>query len=66
MLRTSTPCCWCFRRWIRQAAAPRCGTFIVEELVDKADGENQVFESPDRGLGMNVPAITRRGWAPPV
>ncbi|MEO8543640.1 MAG: hypothetical protein ABI434_08660 [Burkholderiaceae bacterium] len=41
-------------------AAQRYGTFIVEELVDKADGDNQVFESPDRGLDMDVQAITHR------
>lgn len=45
---------------MQTTAAQRYGTFIVEELVDKADGENQVFESPDRGLDMDVPSITQR------
>lgn len=44
---------------MQTTAAQRYGTLVVEELVDKTDGENQVFESPDRGLDMDVPAITR-------
>ena len=45
---------------MKTTAAQRYGTFVVEELVDKIDGENQVFESPDRGLDMDVSAITHR------
>ena len=43
---------------MQTTAAQRYGTLIIEELVDKTDGENQVFESPDRGLDMDVSAIT--------
>ena len=45
---------------MQTTAAQRYGTLIIEELVDKTDGENQVFESPDRGLDMDVSAITHR------
>ena len=45
---------------MQTTAAQRYGTLVVEELVDKTDGENQLFESPDRGLDMDVPAITHR------
>lgn len=30
--------------------AQRYGKFMIEELIDPADGQQQVFESPDRGL----------------
>lgn len=36
-------------------AAQHYGTFIIEDLIDPADGENQVFESPDRGLDTKLP-----------
>lgn len=45
---------------MQTTAAQRYGTLIIEELVDKTDGENQTFESPDRGLDMDVTAITHR------
>jgi len=37
-------------------AAQRYGRFIVEELIDLPPGQKQVFESPDRGLDMDVNA----------
>ncbi len=37
-------------------AAQRYGTFIVEELVQAADGNPQIFESPDRGLDLPAAA----------
>lgn len=33
-------------------AAQRYGSFIVEELIDATDGEQQVRESPDTGLDL--------------
>lgn len=35
-------------------AAQRYGRFIVEELIDLPVGEKQVFESPDRGLDLDL------------
>lgn len=43
-------------RTMKATSAQRYGRFIVEELVDLAPGETQVFESPDRGLDIDVPA----------
>jgi hypothetical protein len=37
-------------------AAQRYGSFMIEELVESVEGETQVFESPDRGLDIDVPA----------
>jgi hypothetical protein len=37
-------------------AAQRYSSFMVEELVESVEGETQVFESPDRGLDIDVPA----------
>lgn len=37
-------------------AAQRYGRFMIEELIDSAEGERQVFESPDRGLDIDSPA----------
>jgi hypothetical protein len=37
-------------------AAQRYGRLMIEELVESVEGENQVFESPDRGLDIDVPA----------
>lgn len=37
-------------------SAQRYGSFMIEELVDLPDGENQVFESPDRGLDIETAA----------
>ena len=34
-------------------AAQRFGSFIVEELIDATDGEQQVRESPDTGLDLD-------------
>lgn len=39
-------------------AAQRYGSFVIEELVESIEGETQVFESPDRGLDIDVPART--------
>lgn len=36
-------------------AAQHYGNLIVEDLIDPADGKNQVFESPDRGLDTKLP-----------
>ena len=35
------------------------GRFIIEELIDPAPGENQVFESPARGLDVPTPTRAR-------
>ena len=40
----------------RARAAQRYGSFMIEELVESVEGETQVFESPDRGLDIDVPA----------
>lgn len=37
-------------------AAQRYGSFMIEELVESVEGETQVFESPERGLDIDVPA----------
>lgn len=37
----------------RALAAQRYGSFIVEELIDATDGEQQVRESPDTGLDLD-------------
>jgi len=34
--------------------AQHYGTFLVEDLIDPADGKGQVFESPDRGLDTKL------------
>lgn len=36
-------------------AAQHYGTLLVEDLIDPADGKDQVFESPDRGLDTKLP-----------
>ncbi len=36
-------------------AAQRYGSFMIEELVESVEGETQVFESPERGLDIDVP-----------
>lgn len=38
-------------------AAQQYGTFIVEDLIDPADGKAQVFESPDRGIDTKLPIL---------
>jgi len=35
-------------------SAQRYGRFMIEELVNQVPGETQVFESPDRGLDIDV------------
>lgn len=40
--------------------AQRYGRFLIEELVEQAPGESQVFESPDRGLDTEDPPAPRR------
>ena len=35
-------------------SAQRYGRFLIEELVEQVPGETQVFESPDRGLDLDV------------
>ncbi len=32
------------------------GNFIIEELIEHADDESQVAESPDRGLDAQTPS----------
>lgn len=45
-------------------AAQRYGAFIVEDLVGETRGRTQSFESPDRGLDLDVtPAADERGPA---
>ncbi|MEO8855906.1 MAG: hypothetical protein ABI343_02855 [Burkholderiaceae bacterium] len=40
----------------RARAAQRYGSFVIEELVhETVEGDTQVFESPDRGLDIDVP-----------
>lgn len=36
-------------------SAQHYGSLVVEDLIDPADGANQVFESPDRGLDATPP-----------
>jgi hypothetical protein len=48
-------------RSTRAVAAQHYGRFIVEELIDAPAGETQVFESPERGLDLEVGSSTRRG-----
>lgn len=47
-------------RTMKAVAAQRYGHFIIEELVEQAPGEAQVFESPERGLDIEPPAEPRR------
>ena len=47
-------------RTMKAVAAQRYGQFIIEELIDQPLGETQVFESPARGLDINVPGELRR------
>ncbi len=35
-------------------SAQRYGRFLIEELVEQVPGQTQVFESPDRGLDLDV------------
>lgn len=42
-------------RQAHAAAAQRYGLFIVEELISSPRNDGQVFESPDRGLDLDVP-----------
>ncbi len=43
-------------REMKAVAAQRYGRFIIEELVEQAPGEAQVFESPERGLDIETKA----------
>jgi len=45
-------------RQTHAAAAQRYGRLIVEELISSPRNLNQVFESPDRGLDLDVPPHT--------
>ncbi len=36
-------------------AAQHYTTLLVEDLIDPAEGKNQVFESPERGLDSKLP-----------
>ncbi|MDP3669929.1 MAG: hypothetical protein Q8R69_09625 [Telluria sp.] len=47
-------------RATKAVAAQRYGRFIIEELVEQAPGEAQVFESPERGLDVETPATPPR------
>lgn len=42
------------------ASAQYYGRFIIEELISSPKGEQQVFESPDRGLDLHVPGEPRQ------
>lgn len=44
-------------RAMQAVAAQRYGSFLIEELIERTPGEPQVFESPDRGLDVDVPAV---------
>lgn len=39
---------------VKPASAQRYGRFMIQELVEQVPGETQVFESPDRGLDIDV------------
>lgn len=41
-------------RTLKAVAAQHYGRFIIEELIDQAPGDAQVFESPERGLDIEV------------
>lgn len=41
-------------RTLKAVAAQHYGRFIIEELIDEAPGDAQVFESPERGLDIEV------------
>ena len=41
-------------RTLKAVAAQHYGRFIIEELIDPAPGDAQVFESPERGLDIEV------------
>ncbi len=45
-------------RSMKATAAQRYGRFIIEDLTEQPWGETQVFESPDRGLDIDVAAQT--------
>ena len=47
-------------RTMKAVAAQRYGRFIIEELVEQAPGEAQVFESPERGLDVKTPGAAPR------
>ena len=47
-------------RTMKAVSAQRYGRFIIEELVEQAPGEAQVFESPERGLDVETPAAPQR------
>ena len=47
-------------RTMKAVAAQRYGRFLIEELIELPAGETQVFESPDRGLDLDVPGVERR------
>lgn len=42
------------------ASAQHYGRFIIEELISSPRGDQQVFESPDRGLDVHVPGEQRQ------
>jgi hypothetical protein len=44
----------------RAASAQHYGRFVIEELISSPRGDQQVFESPDRGLDLHVPGETRQ------
>jgi hypothetical protein len=46
-------------RSLQAVAAQRYGSFLIEELIETVPGQNQVFESPDRGLDLAVPGVAR-------
>ena len=46
-------------RTMNAVAAQRYGRFIIEELVEQASGQAQLFESPERGLDMHAPPTPR-------
>jgi hypothetical protein len=43
-------------RRFRAERAQRYGSFMIEELIEDPFEENQVFESPDRGLDAQTPS----------
>ena len=47
-------------RSMQAVAAQRYGSFMIEELIERTPGKPQVFESPDRGLDVDVAAAESR------
>ena len=42
---------------MQAVSAQRYGSFMIEELIERTPGQAQVFESPERGLDVDVLAL---------